>query len=160
MVPVRVFDNKITAEVELDGQSIRAVIDTGAGRSTISLPLATKLFGLKPDSPGVTPGEIVNGDPTLKSYHHVFSKLAFGDIAVANLNMALLPDVVNRYGDKSSQTEWRSKRNNDDIHLTDMLIGMDVLKHLHIYMAFRERKLYVTPASTSVTASVPQPAGP
>jgi hypothetical protein len=29
-----------------------------------------------------------------------------------------------------------------------MLIGMDILSHLHLYIAYKERKLYITPAST------------
>jgi hypothetical protein len=29
----------------------------------------------------------------------------------------------------------------------DLLIGMDVLSNLHIYIAYKERKLYVTAAS-------------
>ncbi len=160
VVPVSVFDNQIRATVELDGKSIRAVIDTGATNSTMSMPLAKRLFGLTPESPGVTQGGIVNGDPTLRSYRYKFSKLSFGDISVANLNMSLLPDVVNRYGDNSQQTEFRSKRNNDDIHLSDMLIGMDVLRHLHIYMAFREHRFYVTPAAAASPAPAPATAAP
>jgi hypothetical protein len=27
----------------------------------------------------------------------------------------------------------------------DLLVGMDVLKHLHLYIAYQERKLYITP---------------
>ena len=30
----------------------------------------------------------------------------------------------------------------------DMIIGMDILRHLHIYIAGRESKLYVTEAGT------------
>jgi hypothetical protein len=36
-----------------------------------------------------------------------------------------------------------------------MLIGMDILQHLHLYIAYREQKLYVTPASTLSTATSP-----
>ena len=27
-----------------------------------------------------------------------------------------------------------------------MLIGMNVLRHLHIYIAYKEQKIYITPA--------------
>ena len=27
-----------------------------------------------------------------------------------------------------------------------MLLGMNVLRHFHIYIAFKEKKLYITPA--------------
>jgi hypothetical protein len=31
--------------------------------------------------------------------------------------------------------------------LPQVLIGMDILRHLHLYIAYREQKLYITPAS-------------
>jgi hypothetical protein len=37
--------------------------------------------------------------------------------------------------------------------LSDFIIGMDVLRHLHIYVAYKEQKLYVTPASAPLAAS-------
>jgi hypothetical protein len=33
-----------------------------------------------------------------------------------------------------------------------MLIGMDILRHLHLYIAYREQKLYVTLASAPASA--------
>jgi hypothetical protein len=31
--------------------------------------------------------------------------------------------------------------------LPDMIIGIGILRQLHLYIAYRERKLYATPAS-------------
>ena len=37
----------------------------------------------------------------------------------------------------------------------DILLGMNVLKHLHVYIAYKEKKLYITPAGTSVPTTSP-----
>ena len=36
-----------------------------------------------------------------------------------------------------------------------MIIGMDVLRKLHMYIAFGERKLYVSPASAPAAKAGP-----
>lgn len=35
----------------------------------------------------------------------------------------------------------------EDVFDPDMIIGMEVLRHLHVYYAVNEQKLYITPAS-------------
>ena len=54
--------------------------------------------------------------------------MTLGDITVNNPKVALYPATI--FG-------------NDP----DMILGMDVLRKLHIYFAFREGKMYITPAS-------------
>jgi hypothetical protein len=36
-----------------------------------------------------------------------------------------------------------------------MLIGMNVLRHLHIYVAYKEQKIYITPAGAPAPAAEP-----
>jgi predicted aspartyl protease len=153
VVPVTVFDNQIKATVELDGKKIDAIVDTGAYRTTISMATAKYRFGLTPESPGVEREGAINGDETLQAYTYRFSKLSFGDIAAANIKITLLPDKVNSKNRPEFQTEWRAKRVDEDLKLTPMLIGMDLLKRLHIYMAFKERRLYVTPLGPAQKAA-------
>jgi hypothetical protein len=67
-VPMRVRNRtKIELDVTLDEHSFKAVLDTGASRSTISLAMAHGVFGLEPGSPGVTRSGNVNGDSKLAS---------------------------------------------------------------------------------------------
>ena len=40
---------------------------------------------------------------------------------------------------------------NADLILPELSLGMDVLKHLHLYMAFGEQALYVAPADAAAT---------
>jgi hypothetical protein len=60
-----------------------------------------------------------------------------------------VPDLVGtKDSDNGQQTGSRARRVDDDVDRPDMLIGMNVLNKLHLYIAFDERKLYVSEAST------------
>jgi hypothetical protein len=55
----------------------------------------------------------------------------------------------------------RFKDSDTEESFPDLLIGMDVLHHLHLYIAYKEQKLYITPASEaapSVTTAAPNSA--
>ena len=41
----------------------------------------------------------------------------------------------------------RARLEKDLIKMPELIIGMNVLRKLHVYMAFGERRLYVSPAS-------------
>jgi hypothetical protein len=41
---------------------------------------------------------------------------------------------------------------NEDLVLPELSLGMDVLKHLHLYLSFGEEALYVASADASVGA--------
>jgi hypothetical protein len=44
----------------------------------------------------------------------------------------------------------------DDGLGSEMTVGMDVLRHLHVYIAFNERKLYITAAAAPAAATPAQ----
>jgi len=158
VVPIRVLKfGHIAIPVELDGKTVDALLDTGASRSTLTQVAAESLFGLKmgsPDAPYAT--EFFGSHGAV--YHHRFASLNFGGIAVGNLDVALIPG----YRDKLEQAPALGSRlgnPSDKAEFQDMLIGMNVLKHLHIYIAYKEQKLYVTPAGAPAKASDAPPAG-
>jgi hypothetical protein len=143
---VTIREKHIHIPVMLDGQSFDAVIDTGSQHSTISLPVAQRVFGLSPQSPGVTPLGAVNNDPALTGFVHTFGSLSFGGVKVLTPDMMILPDVTNVY--RGQQTGNRAYRRNADIALPEIIIGMDVLRHLHIYLAPDEQNVYISLASS------------
>ena len=121
----------IDMPVELDGHRIKATLDTGASRSLFSWDVARRIFDIDEKSPGVTAvGE--HG-----RYHYTFKTLTMkGDgegvtITVQNPDIELVPD-------KTSGMSY-----NDPI----IILGMGILRQLHLYVAYKEKKLYVTPAS-------------
>ena len=138
---IAIRDGHVHIPVSLDGHTLDAVIDTGSQYTIISLPLARRLFGLSPDSPGVTPLGAVNNDPALNGFMHTFASLSFGGVTVLTPDMMLLPDRMARGGDRTQQTGNRALFNTA---LPDITIGMDVLRHLHIYLAPDEHNFYVS----------------
>jgi predicted aspartyl protease len=159
IMPVIVANGHLVISVKLDGQNLNAIIDTGAGRSYLSLTAAKSAFGLMPDTPDLELVDTSKDDPLLKWYKHQFHTLTFGDITVSN------PDVhvmTNRTGIEDEKLTIRGA-------LTDPLnrygsqqftLGMDVLKHLHLYIAFGERRLYISPAGTGESVLFKSAAAP
>lgn len=163
-VPFRMIENHIQVKVIVDGKPLDAIIDTGASRTAMSQEIAQRVFGLAPESPGMTLVGNVAGDATLKRYGYVFASLSFEGVAVSNPHMFIIPDVVAKGADNGLKTGSNVKRWSDDVKLPPVIIGMNVLKKLHLYIAFKEGKLYITPASVPAAIASPtsqtEPAGP
>ena len=138
----------IVVPVKLDGQPITAIVDTGATNTTLKLPTAESQFGLKLGSPDAPSSGHLEGLPSATTYSHKFKSLEFEGIAVNNLTIEIIPD---RVGDiianaNAAPTGTRIADRRTGEARPDMLIGMDVLRHLHLYIAYKEEKLYITPA--------------
>jgi hypothetical protein len=144
-VPITILDkSRLMVPVTLDGKSFRAMIDTGASRTMITMPVAKYIFGLEPGSPGMDPGGNVNADPKLASFTHVFKSLTFEGISVNNPKVLIVPERM-ATADKSEQTGNRALTNGAAFYtVPELVLGMDVMSHLRMYMAFRESTLYVS----------------
>jgi predicted aspartyl protease len=131
--------------VTLDGHTYDAIFDTGSRHTIMRLPAARRDFDLRPDSPGMTPYRAINGDAFLTGYLHNFSKMSFGGMTVDNPEVMVVPDIMSRNADKSPMARNRAYHHNADLILPELSLGMDVLKHLHLFMAFGEQALYIAP---------------
>ncbi len=147
VLPITIRQSHMTVPVILDGHEWSAIIDTGASSSTLRMDIAEHSYDLKMGTEDTPETGILNGDKDLKTYRHIFKTLTFGDISVGNARMTIIPDVVKRHGDTAQQVGNRARLVKDEIVGPPMLIGMNVLRQLHIYMAFGERKMYISPAS-------------
>lgn len=120
-IPFKIEDNLIVLKVQLDGQDVSAVLDTGAADTVMSLEKASGAFGL--DKAALA-----------KSRHYPFKTLTFGDVGVNAPAIQLVPDdesaIMGHYG--------------SSLH---MVVGMTVLRRLHLYISYKEKKIYVTPAT-------------
>jgi predicted aspartyl protease len=121
VVPFEVETNHIMVQVMLDGQPVKAGLDTGAADTLMSLDRASNAFDL-------------DGDKLKKSRHYPFKTLSFGEVSVGNPAIQLVPDEESGVmGHHSSDLQ--------------MIIGMGVLRRLHLYVSYKEKKIYVTPAT-------------
>ncbi|GAA0536770.1 putative aspartyl protease [Rhizomicrobium palustre] len=145
-IPIERMDgHALTIEVKLDGKPILAQIDTGAPNSTIFINTAVKNYGVKPGDAETPKHGILNGDENLTTYSHTFKTLDFDGVAVNNPQLRLIPDKISEpltyipTGSRIGQKLDGAK--------PEMLIGMNILRHMHLYIAYKENAIYFTPAS-------------
>jgi hypothetical protein len=137
-------DTHIRFHVTLDGKDLLAVLATGSARSQMSARTASADFNVTQDTPNTVPLGEMGGR---KVFGFVFKTIAFGDVTVINPHVAILPDLIGRNDPNNAlRTDSRIGRMEDNLE-PDITIGMDVLKQLHVYIAAKEDKLYITAAS-------------
>jgi hypothetical protein len=101
-----------------------------------------------------TPPGNLKDDPDNKVYPRQFANLSFEGVTVANPVIFVRPLVygggpgVDQPGD-DLRLGSRAEHKDDIITrlAPDLRLGMDVLRHLHIYVATAESKLYITEAT-------------
>ena len=138
-------DTHIRVPVTLDGKTFQAIIDTGATLTTMSAAAARSAFGVTADSPGVVQLSAASADPSDQRFGYVFHSLAFEGIAVTNPHVLIHPDLMGKNDPDNTNIAGSRITRVDDGMGPDLIVGMDVLKHLHLYIAYGERKLYLTP---------------
>lgn len=146
VVPIVIKNLHVTVPVKLDGKDFVAIIDTGASHSTIRRDAALSAFGLRPDSPGMVADGHLGTDETAVRYRYPFKTLTFEGVTVGNPKVAILPNIMNRNADQSHKMNSLIERHSDDLALPEVIVGMDVLSKLHLYFAFKEKRLYITEA--------------
>lgn len=143
-------DGEIRLTMTLDGQDLDTVLDTGAPNTTLSLQAAHNVFGLETDSPGI---EKLSGEGRDGVYRTRFKSLVAGGVAITNPQILLVRDAL---ADRLKQEEIDAHHLMPEVRRTPQLIlGMDVLRQLHLYIAYREKKLYITAASAGAPAATP-----
>ena len=151
VTPMTFHKRHIQLPVQVDGKRLIAEIDTGATNTAMMAEVAKRVFDITPESPG---NVALNAGGMAAAFGRVFSSLDFEGVAVKNPHITILPDLMgSKDPDNDFRTGSRVKRVDDLEDRPDMLIGMDVLKKLHLYIAFDERKLYISEASIPAKAS-------
>ncbi|MDB5735233.1 MAG: hypothetical protein JWN16_1870 [Alphaproteobacteria bacterium] len=143
-------DAHIYVPVTLDGKTFQMMLDTGSQRSTMSARTAKFIFGVDAASPGSVAQGTLDGDPAHPVFTHTFGSLTFDTVTITNPHFTVVPDLVgSKDPNNSSRTDSRVKMIDDNIG-GEITIGMDVLRKLRLYIAFGEKKLYISPATGPV----------
>jgi predicted aspartyl protease len=162
-----VTGSDIRMTVTLDGKDFTANIDTGLEVSTLNTDAARAAFGVTADSPNSTPlggaaravsspagsaikpqasvSETVTVEAQRGAFEHTFHTLSFGGVTVANPRFTVRPDLTGTNDPDNGFETGSHTRRVDDAPRPDISIGMDVLRRLHLFFAFGEGKLYITP---------------
>jgi predicted aspartyl protease len=146
-------DTHIRVKVMLDGKPITAVINTGQPNTTLSAKIAKYAYDLTADSPGAV--HLNGGDPAHPVFGHVFSTLSFEGVTVSNPHIVVRPDLIGSKDPDNTVSTGSLIQKEDDNIGADLTIGMDVLKHLHLYIAYQDNKLYLTPAAEAAPTANP-----
>ena len=166
VIPIHVVNSgHIIVPVVLDGQNMDALLDTGAFGTILSLETAEGTFGLHPGTPEMTPSGNFHG---AAAYRHTFKSLELEGISIANPTVFIWDDQM-KYGmQQKPELGSRIAPMNEENGKKDLTLGMRERRHLHIYIANKEQKMYVSalapapapvaPATTAPVPSAPSPA--
>jgi hypothetical protein len=130
--------------VTLDGKTIIALLDTRADKTFLNPDVAEKLFGLTPD--GMEPTSVDDGGTLIKAGTHVFKSLSFGGLTAGNVHVAIPLDVMSQSTKIFHATKIIQDRFPIHEIMPDMVIGMDILRHSHLYVAYNSDRVYVSAA--------------
>lgn len=111
---------------ELQGKPVTVLFDTGASMTSIDLEHAERVFGIGPGKPGVTEAgsTYVGSGARVPVYAYTFKELTISGIRFENV-----PVHLGQFGD-----------------VAQVVLGMHEMKHLHMYFAFKEGRIYITAA--------------
>ena len=131
VVPIDFDDNgHIKVLVSVNGVTMKAQIDTGSTGSALSVEAASRLP--KPETAG--PNE---------SQPRPLYTVTFGNVTVQNARLEVIEDKI---GKRFQTDEAMSAQIGEHVGLPDILIGDDILSKLHLYISYKEKKIYVTAA--------------
>jgi predicted aspartyl protease len=129
-LPLRITDaGHVRITVNLDGKDVDAIMDTGASSSMMAQGDAARIFDIKPEDDSAANAEtLVGGNGgTLVSRTHDFKTLSLGEIALNHPKIRLYD------GSNILRSEG-----------TPLVLGMSELRFLHLYLAYKERELYIS----------------
>ena len=145
VVPITMSNGKITVPVTIGGHVIDAVLDMGSDHTVVRRALAEDTLGL--GGKDMTPDGDREDGMGMRIYVHTFPQISFGGVIAQNVPVRVQTNSMVHpihstpvLGSRATFAASPTPR------IPDLALGMDVLHQLHIYAAYSEKKLYVTPA--------------
>jgi predicted aspartyl protease len=138
--PIDEVRPQINLTVHINGQPIRAMLDSGAASSMLTTQDAASL-GVTPETPGVVAGTSLGGlgAKSVDSWVGPFQSFAIGNERI--------PDIRIRFADlykDVTYAETGSHLQKQVVRLQPMLLGADFLRAHRMLVAHSQRKLYFT----------------
>ena len=157
VIPIRFDGVHIVLPVKVDGYDLRATLDSGASETVMYTRVARDL-GVDVDKGQATETGQLGANVNVRTYEHRFRLESIEGITVNNPMFSLIPDLNTHMQEGPSIAGGNETRLGTPHTRTgdDMLIGMSILRHLHVYIATKEQKLYIT-AGDAPAAPVSQP---
>jgi predicted aspartyl protease len=118
----------IRVPVTVNGKPLTAMLDTGSRTSVMSLSTARDVLGISENDPKLKLKESFGTKSRYREYTYPFETLDLNGIAVKSPHITIFSDDT---------VKGVSEQ---------LILGVGILRQLHLYIAYREHKLYVTPA--------------
>lgn len=141
-------DGRYQMQATVGGHLINAELDTSSPRTVMRRDVAERDVGLKADTPKMMPlGDLKDG-MGMQIYVANFPEITFAGGGVTALNV---PVLVQDYSMVPAIYRHMNMltRAADSERIPDLVIGMDVLQHLHMYVVPGLGRVYVTAAEAN-----------
>jgi predicted aspartyl protease len=140
VLPMTIDDSgDIVLRMTLDGAEMTVVLDTGSEDSTLTSAAARRFFSLSAGSDAKT--QVINSERVEGVFAHRFATLELNGLSIRNPEITILPDVASAKDRDSRVGSWRTSGTS-----YDLILGVNELSRLHVYIAYKERKVYVSGA--------------
>jgi predicted aspartyl protease len=151
VVPMHVVNSgHIILPVTLDGHEFDAVMDLGSSHTLISMEFAHNVFGLTGSSPGMEKTGEIYGSVQTPVYRHTFKTLELEGLSFTNPTLYIWDNLIRYSATQAPPIGSRLSDLHESEGNTDVTLGLNELNHLHVYIAYKEQKLYITPAASPV----------
>jgi len=115
-------DGHVRFPVKIDGKTIIATLDTGAVMSLIGMRTAA-LLGVYPDAADL---KLLRDTGPYRFHAYPFGAMQIGGVTVKNPRIAIVSDNF--------------------LPGSDLVLGIDALRGMHLTIAYGENRLYIAPA--------------
>jgi len=137
-------DPHINLDMTLDGHTVNTMMDTGSPGAWLMKKPAALLYNVDEHSPGVVASPYAHEG--YSAFRKQFTSLSLGGLTVQNPQIDIMPPLM----EDAFRMAHSEKSRDDPIYGADFrpeefILGMNVLSKLHLYIAYKERKIYITP---------------
>lgn len=156
VVPITIENARIVVPVTVDGKPIKAWIDTASRNSWTYAAVAERVLGIElggakapPDKPSRDP---FGGQAT---YTLTAGEIAFRDLTLPGQALQINADVATQGSNQGFSAVNRKLGIESELANAHIVLGMDVLRKLHLFFSFAENRLYVTGTTDTLAAAKP-----
>lgn len=140
VIPFSMKNDHIHLLMTLDGNKIDTVFDTGSTYTYINERVLIGTFGRTPESEK----EItLNG---YKAQTAAFDSLSIGGVTFSHPSLLIMHDKTRELAKEDVPLKEQNQPGVNLAHFPHLLLGLDAIRHLHVYIAYGEQKIYVTAA--------------
>jgi len=140
VLPFTMPDQSIHIEMTLDGHDMDTAFDTGTSFTYLNERVLSGTFGrdISAEKEVTLYGRKFRSAP--------FKSLSIGEVSFPNPSLLVMPDTMRELAKEDVPVKDQNQAGVTLTHFPHLLLGMDAISHLHVYIAYKERKIYVSAA--------------